>query len=410
MRNRPLFQVIGKIILPILLLSWVLGNFLGMTYAKNTGQEPDVVITVDKDGNTLQEGNLFGDALWIPGSEQSGIIRIHNEFKRFEITNLGAAVELLQFKEGYGRDIVYDSFLRNMRLSIEKGKLLDPWSPQKIVDNKSLAELFYEAGNKERQGYFLKESERFSIGKNDFVDLKYTLSMDYENSGNELQGIKANLSLLINANEKAEEPVPTEPTEPSGPSKGKGTSTSKKASIPDASDHWAHDCIKTLLEHGVISGYPDGTIRPDNPISRAETAVLIRNALKLASAGQDALHYRDALPSWARDSIQATSAKKIFVGYPDQTFRADRNITREEMTVVLIKAFNRKLEGDISIPFLDRDQIGKWAEEFVKTAVQQEIIVGYPDNTFKPKNAITRAEAFTIICKLMGWHPKHQSN
>jgi len=434
MRLRSFVQLIGKILLPILFLSWALGNFLGTTYARNSGQEPDVVITVNQDGSTSQEGNLFGDAIWIPGSEQSGIIRIQNQFQKFEVTNLGVAVELLRFKEGYGRDIVYDSFLRNMKLIIEKGKLLDFWSPQRIVDNKSLAELAYEAGNQGRQGYTLKESDRFSIDKNDFVDLKYTLSMDYENSGNELQGIKANLSLLINAHEKAEDsapadpenPVnpsdpeedpedtepadPSDPTEPSKSSKRKGSSTVDKTAIPeDASGHWAHDCIKTLLEHGVISGYSDGTIRPDEPITRAETTVLIRNALQLIS-GQGALHYRDALPSWARDAIQATSARKIFVGYPDGTFRANQNITREEMTVVLIKAFNIKLDGDISLPFRDRAQIGKWAEEYVEAAVQHEIVVGYPDNTFRPKQAITRAEAFTIICKLMGWHPEHSFN
>ncbi|HHY91586.1 MAG TPA: hypothetical protein GX503_07965, partial [Clostridiales bacterium] len=210
MRLRSFVQLIGKILLPILFLSWALGNFLGTTYARNSGQEPDVVITVNQDGSTSQEGNLFGDAIWIPGSEQSGIIRIQNQFQKFEVTNLGVAVELLRFKEGYGRDIVYDSFLRNMKLIIEKGKLLDFWSPQRIVDNKSLAELAYEAGNQGRQGYTLKESDRFSIDKNDFVDLKYTLSMDYENSGNELQGIKANLSLLINAHEKAEDSAPAD--------------------------------------------------------------------------------------------------------------------------------------------------------------------------------------------------------
>ncbi|HHY91370.1 MAG TPA: hypothetical protein GX503_06860, partial [Clostridiales bacterium] len=210
--------------------------------------------------------------------------------------------------------------------------------------------------------------------------------------------------------EDTEPADPSDPTEPSKSSKRKGSSTVDKTAIPeDASGHWAHDCIKTLLEHGVISGYPDGTIRPDEPITRAETTVLIRNALQLIS-GQGALHYRDALPSWARDAIQATSARKIFVGYPDGTFRANQNITREEMTVVLIKAFNIKLDGDISLPFRDRAQIGKWAEEYVEAAVQHEIVVGYPDNTFRPKQAITRAEAFTIICKLMGWHPEHSFN
>lgn len=57
MKNKALFQMIGKIILPILLFSWLFGNLLNMTYAKNLGKEPNVVITVDQNGNTLLFAN-----------------------------------------------------------------------------------------------------------------------------------------------------------------------------------------------------------------------------------------------------------------------------------------------------------------------------------------------------------------
>ncbi len=419
MKNKALFQMIGKIILPILLLSWLFGNLLDMTYAKNLGKEPDVVITVDRNGNTLQEGNLFGSELWVPGSERSGVIRINNRFKRFEVSNLGVSVELLKIKEAYDKNTVYDSFLRNMKLSIERGKILELWASDKIVDNKALAALLHEPGDKNKQGYILKDSERFYIEKNDFVDLKYTLLMEYENSGNELQGLKANVSLFVNVNEKTSDLPPVDPSKEEDGGKNKssgGGGGSKKGDksihktgdeIPDVAGHWAHDCIETLLNHGVISGYPDGSIRPDNPITRAETAVLVANALKLLPSMQSNSIYRDALPLWAQRYIQVTTSQKIFVGYPDKTFKASRTITREEMTVVLIKGFERRLQEDIAIMFLDRDAIGKWAEEYVKIAVQHKIIVGYPDHTFKPKNNITRAEAFTIICKLMGLHPEH---
>jgi uncharacterized 2Fe-2S/4Fe-4S cluster protein (DUF4445 family) len=57
MKNKALFQMIGKIILPILFFSWLFGNLLDMTYAKNLGKKPDVIITVDQNGNTLLFAN-----------------------------------------------------------------------------------------------------------------------------------------------------------------------------------------------------------------------------------------------------------------------------------------------------------------------------------------------------------------
>lgn len=89
-------------------------------------------------------------------------------------------------------------------------------------------------------------------------------------------------------------------------------------------------------------------------------------------------------------------------------FKPDNYITREEMVAVLIRAFNITLEDEsLELPFADKDHIGQWALEYVKAGYENGIIEGYPDNTFRPKNPITRAETFTIICKLMGWHEEH---
>jgi hypothetical protein len=175
---------------------------------------------------------------------------------------------------------------------------------------------------------------------------------------------------------------------------------------PDIGSHWAHDCIAALLQHGIIHGYPDGTIRPDNYITRAEAAVLVANALKLGEK-EGTLPYVDPIPAWAQGYILSATEKDVFEGYPGNVFNPDSYITREEMAAVLIRAFDKKAIDGTELIFKDTDDIGKWAEEYVKAGVDNSVITGYPDNTFKPEDKVTRAEAFTMICKLLGYHSEH---
>ena len=84
-------------------------------------------------------------------------------------------------------------------------------------------------------------------------------------------------------------------------------------------------------------------------------------------------------------------------------------ITRKEMIAVLIRTFEISLEDkSLELPFKDKEDIGNWALEYVKAGYEKGVIVGYPDNTYIPKNPITRAETFTIICKLLGLHEHEQ--
>ena len=166
-----------------------------------------------------------------------------------------------------------------------------------------------------------------------------------------------------------------------------------------------------------IEDYRNGTVKPEDyieqavqpklNITRAEAAMLIGKALGLEEVEKFFSGYIDGVPDWAKGYIIATSDKEIFEGYPGNLFRANNYITREEMTAVLIRAFEKKYEKEIELGFIDKAEIAKWSEDYVKSAVQNKVIEGYPDNTFKPKNNITRAEAFTIICKLLGLHEEH---
>ncbi|MEQ8176588.1 MAG: S-layer homology domain-containing protein, partial [Syntrophomonadaceae bacterium] len=177
----------------------------------------------------------------------------------------------------------------------------------------------------------------------------------------------------------------------------------------DLAGHWAHDCIMALLAHGHIKGYPDGTIRPEQEITRAEAAVLLVNILGLQEyqLTGTASPYSDELPEWARRAILILSEKGIMTGYPDGTFGADRSITRAEMCVALMHCFPEfKCTGEAPT-FADQDSIPEWALPFIQAAAFNKIVAGYPDNTFQPQGWIKRGEVFAIICILKGYHKEH---
>ena len=117
--------------------------------------------------------------------------------------------------------------------------------------------------------------------------------------------------------------------------------------------HWAHDCIIALIENDVIDPDSKSRIRPDDYITRAEAAVLMGRALKLEESEDTDTGYVDNVPTWARGYVIATTKAKVFKGYPGNIFKAYGNITREEMTAVLIRAFRENAESSIRLNFID---------------------------------------------------------
>lgn len=195
-----------------------------------------------------------------------------------------------------------------------------------------------------------------------------------------------------------------------GTSKRKKRLPKRKLEIFDHRDihgYWAHDCITALLNHGIIKGYPDNTIRPENFITRAEMAVVVSNALFLEPKASDTL-FLDELPIWAKNQIIELKRQNVFRGYPNGKFYPEKYITREQAVAVLVRAFCKESRSiNTKILFKDMQDISPWARDYVSIGVCEKILTGYPDNTFKPKSSITRGEVFTIICKLLGYHEEH---
>ncbi|MGI6486028.1 MAG: S-layer homology domain-containing protein [Tepidanaerobacteraceae bacterium] len=164
--------------------------------------------------------------------------------------------------------------------------------------------------------------------------------------------------------------------------------------LTDIIGHWAENNIRVLVGLGAVSGYPDNTFKPDNNITRAEFATILVKAFELSLDSGKV--FADTADHWAREYISTAAYHGIVTGYDASTFGPNDLITREQMAVMIVRATQLDTSEE-EIPFTDSERISAWAKEAVAAAVKNGIISGYPDNTVRPRNYATRAEAATIL-------------
>lgn len=164
--------------------------------------------------------------------------------------------------------------------------------------------------------------------------------------------------------------------------------------LNDIKGHWAEAGIKELIMLGAIGGYPDGTFKPDNTITRAEFTSILVEAFDLRS--HDTKGFGDTAGHWAEKSISIAVHNGIVQGYDENRFGPDEYITREQMALMTSKAVGLT-PAIAATAFTDDGSIAAWARGALAAAVKNRMISGYPDNTVRPQGNATRAEAVTVI-------------
>lgn len=183
----------------------------------------------------------------------------------------------------------------------------------------------------------------------------------------------------------------------------------------DTKGHWALESILYLRVKGIISGFEDGTFRPNGQVTRAQLAAMLVRAREIKTgkgtgvetgtetskeASTEARQvFKDVpLQHWAYREITTAKTEGIISGYPDGTFAPNQPVTREQIAAMIIRAF----PAEASLPnpnFTDIRQ--SWAKESIVTLARAGIIGGYPDNTFAPKKSATRAEVSIILTRAL---------
>ncbi len=168
-------------------------------------------------------------------------------------------------------------------------------------------------------------------------------------------------------------------------------------SFKDISGHWAEKEINDWTSKGLIAGYEDSTFKPDNPITRAEFIALVNRSFNIKNTAQ--INFSDVKPSdWYYSDIQKAKAAGFISGYEDNTMRPNKSITRQEAASIISRLLNLKNTDSSGISnFKDAGKISDWAKGAISSVVKQGYMGGYPDNTFKPENFITRAETVVVL-------------
>ena len=156
-----------------------------------------------------------------------------------------------------------------------------------------------------------------------------------------------------------------------------------------------------------IIGYPDGEVKPEGNITRAEVATIFFRLLTDETRDEywsKTNSYTDVpADSWFNNAISTLSNMGIIDGYADSSFRPDAPITRAEFTKIAISFFEYA-DYVYENTFTDV-RSGSWYTQFIAAAVEIGLIEGYPDGTFRPDNYITRAEACTIVNRTLNRAP-----
>lgn len=153
---------------------------------------------------------------------------------------------------------------------------------------------------------------------------------------------------------------------------------------------------ETESHSAYISGYPDGTVGPDKTITRAEAATMFYNLL--ADKTGDAKTFTDVPANqWYAKAVMTLAGKGVISGYPDGTFKPDASITRAEFVTMAMNFANAEKGTACSFPDVPQNM---WYYGAIAGATQNGWISGYPDGTFGPDRYITRAEVTSVINRM----------
>lgn len=169
-------------------------------------------------------------------------------------------------------------------------------------------------------------------------------------------------------------------------------------SFKDTNDSWAKDYISWCADNGIISGYTDGSFKPNNKITRAEFATMLAKSIKKEASSIVDINYEDVKP---KDWFYAPVRKLVSFGIlsNEGKFYPNKLITRELAVKWLASTIDYKTKLSLINNYSDvKDIVNK---EAFKKLLELNILSGYPNNTLKPKNLITRAEAAKLFYNYM---------
>lgn len=168
----------------------------------------------------------------------------------------------------------------------------------------------------------------------------------------------------------------------------------------DARGHWAAPYISALADRGLVRGYEDGSFRPDAVINRAQFAAMVAAAFKDRPKGRAATRFVDVPDNhWASNAITQAQRQGFLSGFPDQTFRPDQPMARVQALVAVAQGLQLPpAPANVLTIYRDRAQIPSYGTDAMAAATQQKLVVNHPHgDQLRPLEPMTRGEVATLI-------------
>lgn len=171
--------------------------------------------------------------------------------------------------------------------------------------------------------------------------------------------------------------------------------------------YWAQTCIEQLAQRNIISGYPDGSFRPNSLVTRAEFSAMVGKAFPNAAQTRSAMQFSDVPTNyWAYSAIRQASQTGFLSGYPNGTFVPTQNIPRAQVLVSLASGLGYSPTGSASTTldaaFDDASSIPDYADNAIAAATQRSLVVNYPNSRLlNPNQSATRADVAASICQAL---------
>lgn len=261
--------------------------------------------------------------------------------------------------------------------------------------------------------------ESFEIGKNpspsysstlghgDYKSLQETITAKAPRTSSEGQKMVLRQKFVVGGIPMATYYIYEAQAASSTPTPSPGTPSSSRSFSDLSSSHWAHDTIMEMVELGILSGYSDGTFKPNNAVTRAEFATIMVKALDLTATAPRTATFADVPSShWAYGVVE--SAKDYLTGYRDSgtgqlTFQPGNVAVREDVAVAIVKAQglgNAQANLSLLERFDDHGQISQSLREHVAIAVEYGYMQG-SNIGFEPQKPLTRAEACALLSRII---------
>lgn len=162
--------------------------------------------------------------------------------------------------------------------------------------------------------------------------------------------------------------------------------------LTDFEGHWARGTIEKWLAAGRVSGYPDGSFKPDNKVTRAEFVKMVNGIIDYNKPND--ITFKDVpATAWFYDYIRVAQAIGYISGYSADQFGPDDPITREQAAAILARIQYLRGNAAGANRFTDKGTLSAWALEAVGAATEAGFISGYVDGSFKPKNKFNKGRS-----------------